>query len=100
MTSPAAPCLALPAAASALPLVGRRARAQAANTIKIGVLNDQSGPYRDTGGITSVICCKQAVEEFAAKGFNVEVVFARPPEQARPRGVDRARNGTTAMAST
>ena len=36
--------------AAALPLAGR-ARAQAANTIKIGVLNDQSGPYRDTGGL-------------------------------------------------
>jgi branched-chain amino acid transport system substrate-binding protein len=64
------------AAAAALPvLTPRRARAQA-NSIKIGVLNDQSGPYRDTGGITSVICCRQAVEEFAAKGFNVEVIFA------------------------
>jgi branched-chain amino acid transport system substrate-binding protein len=64
------------AATAALPIVtGRRARAQA-NTIKIGVLNDQSGPYRDTGGVTSVICCKQAVEEFASKGFNVEVISA------------------------
>ena len=37
------------AATAAVALGGRRARAQA-NTIKIGVLNDQSGPYRDTGG--------------------------------------------------
>ena len=64
------------AVASALPVAGRSARAQAANTIRIGVLNDQSGPYRDTGGVTSVICTKQAVEEFGAKGFNVEVVTA------------------------
>ncbi len=66
------------AGAVALPAVagfGRRAKAQA-NTIRIGVLNDQSGPYRDTGGITSVICCKQAVEEFGSQGFNVEVVSA------------------------
>jgi branched-chain amino acid transport system substrate-binding protein len=63
---------------AAAPLVGaisRRARAQA-NTIKIGVLNDQSGPYRDTGGTTGVICAKQAVLEFASKGFNVEVLAA------------------------
>ena len=39
-------------------------------------MNDQSGPYRDTGGMTSVVCCRQAVEEFKAQGFNVEVVFA------------------------
>ena len=60
--------------AAAVATVGR-ARAQS-TTIKIGVLNDQSGPYRDTGGITSVVCCKQAVEEFKAQGFTVEVVFA------------------------
>lgn len=29
-------------------------------TIRIGVLNDQSGPYRDDGGPTSVVCAKQA----------------------------------------
>jgi branched-chain amino acid transport system substrate-binding protein len=62
------------AAAATLPLIGR-AHAQTP-TIKIGVLNDQSGPYRDTGGITSVACAKLAVQEFAAKGFNVEVISA------------------------
>jgi len=64
------------AAAAALPIAGR-ARAQS-NTIKIGVLNDQSGPYTNTGGLTSVICAKQAVEDFGAanKGLNVEVITA------------------------
>ncbi len=56
---------------------GRRARAQSANTIKIGVLNDQSGPYtrhrrhhlgdlRQAGG--------RGIRR--AKGFNVEVITA------------------------
>jgi branched-chain amino acid transport system substrate-binding protein len=42
------------------------------------VLNDQSGPYTNTGGITSVICAKQALEDFgvAAKGMKVEVISA------------------------
>src|SRR5271154_4907292 len=63
------------AAATAVPLI-RPARAQAP-TIKIGVLNDQSGPYTNTGGITGVICAKQAVDEIAAaKGLNVEVISA------------------------
>ena len=64
------------AAAATLPIV-RPARAQGA-TIKIGVLNDQSGPYTNTGGITSVICAKQALEDFgvATKGMNVEVISA------------------------
>jgi len=54
----------------------RRAAAQG-TTIRIGVLNDQSGPYRDTGGVTSVICCKQAVEEFGTgHGFSVDVITA------------------------
>ena len=42
------------------------------------MLNDQSGPYTNTGGITSVICAKQALEDFgvSAKGMNVEVISA------------------------
>ena len=53
-----------------------RARAQAP-TVKIGVLNDQSGPYRDISGPVSVACARQAVEEFGnGRGFAVDVVFA------------------------
>ncbi len=63
-------------AAATLPLV--RARAQGTPTIKIGVLNDMSGPYMNTGGPTSIICAKQALEDFgvSGKGFNVEVINA------------------------
>ena len=62
------------AAGAAVPL--GRARAQAKPLIKIGVMNDQSGPYRDVNGPTSVACTKQAVQEFAAQGFDIEVVDA------------------------
>ncbi len=61
------------AAVAALPTV--RARADTPK-IRIGVLNDQSGPYRDTGGLTSVACTRQAVQEFGARGFDVDVVMA------------------------
>jgi branched-chain amino acid transport system substrate-binding protein len=54
----------------------RRARAQAANTVRIGVITDMSGPYRDINGPGAVACTKLAVQEFAARGFNVEVVSA------------------------
>ena len=66
---------ALGTAATALPLVP--ARAQGKPVIKIGVLNDASGPYRDTGGKTSFLCTQQAVEEFAsqANGYTVEVIY-------------------------
>ena len=68
--------LATGAAAGAVTAFPRLARAQGANTIRIGVLNDQSGTYKDNTGPTSVVCARQAVAEFGARGFNVEVLFA------------------------
>ncbi|HET6307464.1 MAG TPA: ABC transporter substrate-binding protein [Rhodopila sp.] len=46
--------------------------------IRIGVLNDQSGPYRDDGGPTSVVCAQQALEDFgvSGKGWSVEILSA------------------------
>ena len=61
------------AAASALALP-RRGRAQN-KPVRLGVLNDQSGPYRDIGGMNGVAAVKQAVAEFGAD-FPVEVVSA------------------------
>ncbi len=76
MTLPRRSILTAAAAALTLPAMPRSSRAQAA-AIKIGVLNDLSGPYANTGGVTSVICAKQAVEEYAnAQGLNVEVISA------------------------
>jgi len=62
----------------------RSARAQAANTIRIGVLSDQSGLYRDIGGPGSTHAVRLAVQEsgVAAAGINVEVVQA--DHQNRP----------------
>ncbi|WP_198369658.1 ABC transporter substrate-binding protein [Roseomonas rosulenta] len=78
------------AAFGALPY--RSARAQAANTIKIGVLNDQSGLYRDVNGPGSVACVRQAIADLglAARGINVEIVVG--DHQNRPDvGVNIAR---------
>ncbi len=61
-------------AAAALPW--RSARAQAANTIRIGVISDMSGPYRDTTGPGSVALTQQAVQDFGNHGFNIEVIQA------------------------
>ncbi|HET6185058.1 MAG TPA: ABC transporter substrate-binding protein [Acetobacteraceae bacterium] len=66
---------ALLGAAAALPFAPRLARAQAPK-IKLGVLNDLSGTYRDDGGMTSVACAKQAVQDFGDHGFAVDVIFA------------------------
>ena len=63
------------ATAAALPL--RPARAQAPG-LKIGVLTDLSGPYKDIGGPLSVDCARLAVADFgaAARGMAVEVIQA------------------------
>ena len=58
---------------TSLPRLGR---AQAANTLRIGVMNDMSGTYKDNTGPGSVACTRQAVEEFGAQGFNVEGIAA------------------------
>ena len=47
-----------------------------APSIKIGVLNDQSGPYRDNTGMGSVICAQQAIAEFGKQGFDVQLISA------------------------
>jgi branched-chain amino acid transport system substrate-binding protein len=60
----------------------RSAKAQAANTIRIALLCDFSGTYRDVTGPTELACVRQAVAEFSNRGFNVEVVFA--DNQNRP----------------
>jgi branched-chain amino acid transport system substrate-binding protein len=67
------------AAASLVPAVGVSVPARAqATTLKIGVLNDQSGVYREVSGPTSTACVRQAVVDsgIAAKGVTVEVVQA------------------------
>ncbi|MDR3465218.1 MAG: ABC transporter substrate-binding protein [Xanthobacteraceae bacterium] len=45
-------------------------------TVKIGVLNDQSGLYADIGGPGSVLAAQMAVEDtgFKAKGWTIDVI--------------------------
>ena len=77
------------AATGALPL--SLARAQAANTIRIGVMTDMSGTYRDNTGPTSVAAAREAASEFGAShGFRTEIIEA--DHQNRPDvGVNLAR---------
>ncbi len=67
--------LAASAAGAVVPLLGR---AQASPVLKIGVLTDMSGPYKDLAGPVAVQCVNQALEDFGAagKGLKVEVVVA------------------------
>ena len=55
-----------------------RARSQPKPVLKLGVLTDLSGTYKDNTGPTSIACAQQAIEEFnpAAHGFEVELLQA------------------------
>lgn len=65
------------ASGAATVLATGRPRA-AENTIRIGVLTDLSGTYRDVTGPTSVLCVRQAVAEFSRDnpGIKIEVIAA------------------------
>jgi branched-chain amino acid transport system substrate-binding protein len=57
--------------------LGGRAQAQAQPVIRIGVLTDMSGPYRDITGPGAVAAARQAVQDFGARaGFTVEILQA------------------------
>ncbi|AVO45883.1 ABC transporter substrate-binding protein [Phreatobacter cathodiphilus] len=59
-------------------LAPMKLRAQTDRTIRIGVITDMSGVYKDLSGPTSVACTRQAVEEFtgANPDIKVEVLVA------------------------
>lgn len=89
------------AGALAVPL---RARAQPTASLRIGVLTDLSGQYRDNSGPTSVLAARQAVEDFRPErhGFTVEILAA--DHQQKPdvgAGIARQwfdRDGVNAIA--
>ena len=71
------------AASALLPGLSRRTAAQDA-PIRLGVLNDQSGTYRDDTGPLSVLCVRQAVEEFARVHPEVKVEVLSADHQNKP----------------
>ena len=65
------------ASAAAAPLVGRAVRAQA-RPVRIGVLNDLSGPFQDIGGPGSAVAARMAIADFGGTvlGRPIEVLTA------------------------
>ena len=63
--------------------LSRHAAAQD-TTIRLGVLNDQSGNYRDDTGPLSVLCVRQAVEEFAKLHPELKVEVLSADHQNKP----------------
>jgi branched-chain amino acid transport system substrate-binding protein len=62
-------------------LVGAPASAQGA---KIGVLNDQSGPYADFGGKGSVEAAKMAIEDFGGSVLGQKIELVAADHQNKP----------------
>ncbi|MGO9547484.1 MAG: ABC transporter substrate-binding protein [Rhodomicrobium sp.] len=64
--------------AASAALLASLAGSHAETSVKLGVLNDQSGLYRDLSGEGSVVAAKLAIEDFnaAKKGIKVEVLSA------------------------
>jgi branched-chain amino acid transport system substrate-binding protein len=52
--------------------------------VKIGILNDQSGPYSDLAGPGSVVAAKMAVEDFGAAKKNLKVEVLSADHQNKP----------------
>ncbi|MCJ2054310.1 ABC transporter substrate-binding protein [Methylobacterium sp. J-070] len=52
--------------------------------VKVGVLNDMSGVYADTGGKGSVVAAQMAVEDFAKTNRDVQVEVVAADHQNKP----------------
>ncbi len=69
-------------AIAAAPLAGRAQTRD--TTIRIGVLADMSGPYRDTSGPTSVAAVQQAIEDLGMANRGIQVEVLSGDHQNRP----------------
>lgn len=75
--------LALSAAFGALALASA-VSAQAADGVKIGILNDQSGVYADYGGKWSVEAARMAIEDFGGSVLGQKVELVSADHQNKP----------------
>ncbi|WP_158046990.1 ABC transporter substrate-binding protein [Skermanella pratensis] len=72
-------------ATGAMALSAGQAGAQvSADTVRIGVLNDQSGLYADFGGRGSVIAAQMAVEDFGGKVLGKPIEILSADHQNKP----------------
>jgi len=79
-------------AISALALLGAAGPAFAADGVKIGVLNDQSGVYADFGGKWSVEAARMAIEDFGGSVLGQKIELVDADHQNKPDlGVSIAR---------
>lgn len=62
------------------------------DVVKIGVLNDQSGPYADFGGKGSIVAAQMAIEDFGGRVLDKPIQLVAADHQNKPDiGVSVAR---------
>ncbi len=77
---------------AAAALLASMTASQAGTPVKIGILNDQSGPYKDLSGEGSVTAAKMAIEDFGAAGQGLDVtVVSADHENKLDIAVNKAR---------
>ncbi|WP_160120916.1 ABC transporter substrate-binding protein [Rhodovarius lipocyclicus] len=77
------------AATAALPVT---ARAQNRQVLRLGILGDLSGPYRDLSGLGTMACVRLAIADAKAQGIDLDVEVLHADHQHRPDvGVQIAR---------
>ena len=57
------------------------ARAQGRRPLRLGILGDLSGPYRDLSGPGTLVCVNQAIADFAAAGGSVPTTVVQADHQ-------------------
>ena len=60
------------------------ARAQTQAPLKLGILGDLSGPYRDLSGLGTMACVRQAIEDLAGAGTSLPVEVLHADHQHKP----------------
>jgi branched-chain amino acid transport system substrate-binding protein len=71
-------------AAAAIAAGGLLQAEASAESVKIGVLNDQSGPYADFGGKWSVEAAKMAIEDFGGSVLGQKIELVSADHQNKP----------------
>ncbi len=64
--------------------LGAASAQSASGPVKIGVMNDQSGPYVDTGGKWSVEAAKMAIEDFGGEVLGKKIELVSADHQNKP----------------
>lgn len=82
------------------------------NAIRVGIINDQSGPYSGTGGVGSVLAAEMALEDLGGKVLRASVEIISADHQNKPdiasnivrqwidvKNVDAVADGASSAAS-